>query len=405
MRRIGEATAHLFSEPEVVSTNAEVTFVSEPVVPKRKAAKDIIAAHGLATESQDLSYLMREFIQCSFPYKSPGDIEEWSKEVHGLCLTIRRGRSDFGLPYGTLARLGVIWLCTQIVENPTKDTYQLGTSLAGMLRTLGFNASTAKGSSRRKDYVTALRDLFACNISFSSKSGGSGVKCDIGKAWDLWGDSDNPEQGNLFESWVKPHADFREHVLKSHVPVPVWAIQNHVKSPMELDLLMMLSHRVHMLNHPDRTSGSLFITTDALKTQFGNEYTRHRDFRRDFTRALKQIELFTWPGLDYSMTEQGLTINRCPQLVKSRQADRDQSFRRHRKAMKPARMESIQRILETREFDTKTQEHAKMILRGLSYNQAVSSFWSWVDEKKLDIGDPSAAFIQFCITHRTRNRG
>ena len=404
MRRIGDAASRFLSEPEVPEL-PEQTAAPEQAVTKRKLAKEIVAANGLATESQDLSYLMREFIQCSFPYKSPGAVEEWSKEVHGLRLTIRRGRSDFGLPYGTLARLGVIWLCTQIVENPTKDTYQLGRSLAGMLRTLGFNASTAKGSSRRKDYVVALRDLFACNISFSSHGGGSGVKCDIGKAWDLWGDSTSPDQGNLFDSWVKPHADFREQVLKSHIPVPVWAIQNHVKSPMELDLLMMLSHRVHMLNNPDRPNGSLFITTDALKTQFGNEYARHRDFRRDFGRALEKIQLLTWPGLDYSMTEQGLTLKRCPQLVMSRQADRDLSYRRHRKSMKPARLEGIQRVLETREFDTKTRDHAEMLLRGLSYNKAVESFWGWVDDKKLDLGDPSAAFLKFCITHRTRNRG
>jgi hypothetical protein len=358
----------------------------------------------VTNDDNDLSYLMREFIQCSFPYKSPGAIEEWTKEVHGLILTVRRGRSDFGLPYGTLARLGVIWLCTQIVENPTKDTYQLGRSLAGMLRTLGFNASTAKGSSRRKDYVVALRDLFACNISFTSRAGGSGVKCDIGKAWDLWGDSASPDQGNLFDSWIKPHADFREQVLKSHIPVPVWAIQNHVKSPMELDLLMMLSHRVHMLNNQARYSGSLFITTDALKTQFGNEYSRHRDFRRDFTRALDKIKTLTWPGLEYSVTEQGLTLKRCPQLVKSKSSDRDLLLKRHKKTMKSSRLENIQRVLATREFDTKTQEHAEMILRGLSYKKAVEAFWIWADAKKVELVDPTAAFIKFCSTHRLRNR-
>lgn len=371
---------------------------------QRKTAREVVAAAGLATETDDLSYLMREFVQCSFPYKSPGQVEQWTKQVNGLSLTIRRGREDFGIPYGTLARLGVIWLCTQIVEHPVQDRYILGRSLAEMLRAVGFNASTARGSAKRKNYVVALRDLFACNISFSSKSGGSGLKADIGKAWDLWGDSDSIDQGSLFESWVIPQEDFRAHVLRSHVPVPVWAISNHVKSPMELDALFMISHRVHMINNRAQLGGALFITTDALKTQFGQDYGRHRDFRHKFVRALDNIQARTWPELRYTFTEEGLTLYASPQLVKSRQVDKDPSLRRHRKALKPAKQEAIRQILETRQFDAQTRDKAEMLLKGLSFSQAAQAFWGWVDERKIEVHDPRPLFFQFCISHRKRNR-
>jgi Plasmid encoded RepA protein len=391
---------------QVMKSVAEVLDAeSPPAAQARKSARAVVAAHGLAVEIDDLSYLMREFVQCSFPYKSPGKVEEWSREVHGLVLTIKRGRHDFAIPYGVMARLGILWLCTQIVEHPTQDSYQIGQSLAEMLRNLGFNVQTAATSARRKDYIVALRDLFACNISYSNKTGGAGVKCDIGKAWDLWGDNDNLEQGSLFVSWVKPTADFREHVLKSHVPVPNWAIKNHLRSPMELDALFMLSHRVHMLNNRPAIGGKLFITTDALKTQFGNEYARHRDFRAKFNRALTNIESQTWPKLIYEFTEEGLTLRTCEQLVKSRQTDKDAIYRRHRKQMAPARRELIAEIMETRVFDPKTREQAELLLRGLSYKVAAEAFWNWADHKKLQLHDPRAAFLTFCTSHRKRNKG
>ena len=272
-----------------------------------------------------------------------------------------------------------------------------------MLRAVGFNESTARGSSKRRGYLVALRDLFACHIKFTNASGGSGLKADIGKSWALWGDEDNPQQGNLFESWVRPTDDFREHVLKSHVPVPVWVISNHVKSPMELDVVFMLSHREHMLNNRPELGGRLFISTDALKSQFGHQYTRHRDFRREFSRALNNIQTLSWPKLKYDFREEGLTLMTSPQLVKSRQKDKDKLLRGHRKTMRPATLETIRQIMETREFDPKTRDKAEMLLRGLSYDQAVAAFWPWVAEKKLDMHDPRSVFLQFCISHRKRN--
>jgi hypothetical protein len=370
----------------------------------KKAAEIVKHSVGGIVTEDDLSYLMREFVQCSFPYKNPGDVEEWTKTVNGTTLTIKRGRSDFGTPHGVLPRLGTHWLCTQIVENPTADRYALGRSIAEILSQLKFAEGTSKHSARRKGYLVQLRDLFACNISFTSAKGGKGVKSDIGKAWDLWGDEDNLDQGSLFESWVAPTAEFREAVQRSHVPVPKWALMNHVRSPMELDLLGMLSHRVHLVNNKHIHESGLFITTDALKKQFGADYTRHRDFRQKFSRALSNIKLRTWPTLRYEFTEEGLTIFRCPQLVLTRQRDLEASYVQQRRSSKPERLKILAEIMQTREFDTRTRNSAEMRLRGLSYSQTVAAFWGFVDENNITIGDPRALFLSFCTEHRRRNR-
>jgi len=367
----------------------------------------------------DLKYLAREFVQCAFPYKNPGKIEEWRQDFHGLVFTIRRGRSDFGIPYGVVAKLGTIWICTEIVERPNADRYELGESLAEIMREVGYNAGAEK-TSRRKQHMATLRDLFAANIAFTDKTGYQLFKSDVGQGYELWGSADIPQQGNLFPSWVRPTHEFKQHVLKSFVPVPLWAMRNHLHSPLELDLLFMLGHRNHMLNNRASLGGELFIPSTALKVQFGQNYERDRDFRREFSRALTNIQTKTWnrnqsgatrpadedpegDALRAEFTRQGLFLWTSTQLVKSKPGT-DKVFARHRKTTKPAKLAQAKAIMDARKFDHETLERAKLHLGGLSVEKAEQAFWAWLQAQEIDAHDPRPLFFQFCLTHRKRNR-
>jgi hypothetical protein len=108
-------------------------------------------------------------------------------------------------------------------------------------------------------------------------------------------------QARLWEEEVELTESFFA-ALKRH-PVPIWepAIRAISRHSLVLDVYVWLTYRLRAVKKPT------LVPWPALKSQFGPEYERLRDFRRGFIRALKQA-LAVYPDANVTLDEEGLVL-------------------------------------------------------------------------------------------------
>jgi hypothetical protein len=346
------------------------------------------------------AYLVREFVQCSFPYSNPGnDVERWSRENGDLTFTVTRMNGKFPIPYGSLPRLVMFYVCTRIIEQKQK-IIPIDGSLTHALEDFGYTESSAKkGTSRRryKEQVLALCNS-ALSFHYDTASRNTGFNVMFATKYDLWWDEQSPNQDALFPSFIEVTEEFYNAVMRSPVPIPKTVIRNHVKSPLELDLLVMLNHRAFSLSKKGREA-SAFISSHQLHMQFGQEYARTRDFRAKLKRALENIQSRSWPDLVYKLTYQGLTLHRSPTLVEPKEAKLG-----IRKGY-ISQQDIIDKILRSRQMDAQTLMDAKQAAPRWDIYSLQAQFWEWIDREDIEIEkDPRGMFISFCRKHAQTNR-
>lgn len=347
------------------------------------------------------AYLVREFVQCSFPYSNPGnDVDRWSRQNGDLTFTVTRTNGRYPIPYGSLPRLVMFYVCTRIIEGKERRIPLEG-SLAQALEDFGYTeASAKKGTSRRryKEQVLALCNS-ALSFHYDTATRNAGYNVMFATKYDLWWDEQSPNQDALFPSFIEVTEEFYNAVMRSPVPIPKSVIRNHVKSPLELDLLVMLNHRAYALSKKGRGEESAFITSHQLHIQFGQEYARLRDFRAKLKRALESIKERSWPDLQYTLNYKGLTIKKSPTLVQPKEAQLG-----IRKGY-VSQQEAIDRVMRTRRFDAKTLEDAKAAAPRWDIYSLQAQFWEWIDGEEIEIEkDPRGMFIAFCRNHAKNNR-
>jgi len=372
-----------------------------PAKPKRdlRALTDSDYAALLEQPQRDdrKSYLLKELVQCSFPYSDPGDTERWECKNGHLTLRLSRLSADYPIPYGTLPRLIMIYVCTKIVEDDVRRVY-FDSSLAVALKEFGYKDSTAKKGTSRGRYKTQLLALCHCVLSFTydDETRNAGMNVPVAEMYDLWWDPKKPHQPALFPSFIEVSERFYKSVREIPVPLPNAAIKNHVKSALELDLLVMLNSRVYKLNKGEGKAE--FIPFMALARQYGQEYSRPRDFRPKLERALANIKERSWKLLNYTLDERGLVIHKSPQLVPSKL----KGPTRHQLAHSDD--DAIAEILRTRRFDLRTREKAKAAAPRWDIYSLEATFWEWVTDEGIQIEkDPRSMFVAFCRSHAKKN--
>jgi hypothetical protein len=346
------------------------------------------------------AYLVREFVQCSFPYSNPGaDVSNWSRKNGDLTFTVTRTNPGFPIPYGSLPRLVMFYVCTSIIEKKSRRIPIEG-SLTQALKDFGYTKTSAQKGYSRENYKQQVLALCNSALSFhyDTNNRNAGYNVMFATKYDLWWDERNPNQDALFPSYVEVTEEFYQAVMNSPVPIPKSVIRNHVKSPLELDLLVMLNHRIYSVNKQG-SEAATFITSQQLHLQFGQEYARVRDFRAKLRRALENIKTKSWPGLNYSLTYEGLAIRRSPSLVQPKRAQEG--------IRKGAHLGStiVDEILRSKRFDPHTLEKAKAAAPRWDVYALQAQFWTWVEQEEIEIEkDPRAMFVSFCRSHAKNNR-
>lgn len=283
--------------------------------PDRRSLVDVAAAV-LEEERQDLGITYSGFALTALPHRRLPDSQPWERSGYKIRLLIEPGRLPvknggfklYGVPYGSRARMILLYLQTRAVQTDSREV-ELGRSMHEWLDRMGLSV----GGQTYRDIREQAARIAACTLTFAWEDAHSvGFSKDsIVKGGIHFSNSANTDQGTLWEDRVLLSEAFF-HELKAH-PVPVWepALRHIQNNSASIDIYIWLAYRLHSLSRPTT------ITWPAVFEQFGAGYSRLRDFRKRFIEAL-QLALAVYPDAQVDVNEQGLMLYPSPPPIPER---------------------------------------------------------------------------------------
>jgi hypothetical protein len=279
---------------------------------------DKLVSKFLAIESETLEEaksfvcLPKSLIITTLPHSKPDELFFQRKNGH-YTLTMM-ANPNFGLPYGSLPRLFLVWLTSEALNRKREKNkslvFSLGKTFSEFLRALGLSKSGGKRGDATRMRDQMLR-LFTTNISFlyhdKKKGACKSEQFFITRSFDL---SWNPLKANIDPlaqgSTITLSHDFLCELTKSPVPFDLRVFKALFKSPLQIDIYLWLTHRFFKLNR--RTS----ISWVDLKNQFGSGYANNamgtRDFKKNFLKAFNTVRVF-YHQANVEMEEEGIVLN------------------------------------------------------------------------------------------------
>src|SRR4051812_34858011 len=118
----------------------------------------------------------------------------------------------------------------------------------------------------------------------------SRIASQIVSAFDLWFPK-QPDQRVLWPSTVRLSEEYFQSLGQHAVPLDHRAVAALASSSMALDVYVWLAQRLHRVP----PGNPQFVPWAGLYEQFGQGFTRVRDFRRRFLQTLHQV-MASYPG-------------------------------------------------------------------------------------------------------------
>lgn len=264
--------------------------------------------------SADLAFLARDLVQLTLPHSDPGDVPVWKRTNGSLLLVMARTKVDretgqlVGYPYGTIPRLLLYWLTTEVLRTKSR-TLKLGSSLNDFMGSVGLSLAT--GGGKRSNAVRLkeqMRRLFAASISIQTTdlsgpddSGGMLVA----RRSRFWWNPEDASQEDHTKSFVELSQDFYETLINAPIPVDTRALKALNHSPLALDLYAWSTHKAYATSLKNK---SVFVSYRDLQQQLGAQYSELKAFGRKFRAALALVKT-VYPGLEVKIETGGVVIS------------------------------------------------------------------------------------------------
>ena len=262
----------------------------------------------------DLGFMARLIALCSLPRTNPGDRLQF-RRVNGPYKLIMTATGDAKLPYGTLPRLLLAWVCTEAVRTQSRELV-LGRSLYEFMRKLGMEDRSGGARGDRTRLRNQMDRLFAAQVSliYEDKQQKLRVSSLVADRAEFWWDVKRPAAPVLWDSTIRLGEEFFNEIIAHPIPLDMNILRSLKRSSLGLDLYLWLTYRMFTLKDP------LQLSWRQLYRQFGadpakatDKYTV-RDFRADSLRELKKIER-AWPDLHYGTVTGGLRLSPSPPRI------------------------------------------------------------------------------------------
>lgn len=271
-------------------------------------------AHELLSLEQDtINYLHSGFCQAALPHREPKNpMEPWIRRNGAYQLVIRPGILplrdkviEVGVPYGTKARLIMIYFQTEAVRTRSR-LVDLGPTMASWLKKMGLSTSGGPRGSYAPVREQALR-IARCEFTMRFERGTSEARLSDQRIVDgmsLW--RDDSTEDDLFRTggeWVrhvKLSDAFYDHLMEHAVPLSEEAISRLKHSSLALDLYVWLTYRLHALKKETT------VPWHALSDHFGSE-SGHRQLAFRLKDVLKDV-LAVYPEADVEASGKGLIL-------------------------------------------------------------------------------------------------
>ncbi len=268
----------------------------------------------LTTEHDVVNYLHSGFCQAALPHREPKNpTEPWVRRNGSYQLVIRPGILplrdrvvEIGVPYGTKARLIMIYFQTEAVQQRS-HVIDLGPTMACWLKKMGLGTSGGPRGTYapvREQALQIARSEFTMRFERGAQEARLADQR-IVDGMDLWKD-DFSDRDDLFRTggeWVrhiKLSDVFFEHLMEHSVPLSEEAIAKLKQSSLALDLYVWLTYRLHALKK------EVTIPWHALAEHFGSE-SGHRQLAFRLKEVLRDV-IAVYPEADVEPSGRGLLL-------------------------------------------------------------------------------------------------
>lgn len=274
------------------------------------------AAAVLAEEENRFGITHAGFAMTSLPHKR---IEEglWKREGHRTTLLVESGRDRkgnlIGVPYGSIARLILLYLQTEAVRTNAPEV-ELGRSMKSWMGRM----SLTTGGRTYQLVTEQARRISACRLTFfterqngvESRHNGAFVQDAISFASAI-----NDQQPSLWQDRVRLDPGFWRSLREHPVPVREEAIKAIGTRSLAIDVYIWLAYRLHSLSKPTPVSWA------AVHGQFGAGFRLVRQIKPTFMDALR-LALAVYPEARVEAEKDVLILHPSPPAVPKIEARR-----------------------------------------------------------------------------------
>jgi len=268
--------------------------------------REIVEAASLYMSDEDssLGFAFSGWAQCALPHRRLPPDARWEIAGDRIRLVVEPGlravddgpMEPVGVPYGSVARLILLFLQTEALRKNSREV-ELGGSLRQWLTKIGASI----GGSNAKAVRDQAERISRCRLTFHIQgSGRVGLvnQSIVDRALFIETDS---RQGRLSLETAKLSEGFFDQLKRHPVPLEEAAIKAISNNPAALDVYLWLAYRLHVL------SGDKLITWQALKGQFGVSYRHLHHFKPRFTQALA-LATAVYPDARLNVLEEGVVL-------------------------------------------------------------------------------------------------
>ena len=268
---------------------------------------------GAREADPDLGFMARLLALCSLPRTDPKNRHEF-KRVNGPYTLYMVAGGGNKLPYGTLPRLLLAWVCTEAVRTQSRELI-LGDSLSEFMRRLGIYSTSGDKHTRLRNQ---MRRLFGCTVSllYENARGEATLNAPIARLTEFWWSERQPDARSLWESKIELGEDFFNEIIRYPIPIDLNTLRAMKRSPLGLDLYLYLwlTYRTFGLKRPLRLTWPLLYRQFGVDPSRSNDKFTIRNFRTDCLRELKKIKE-AWPDLHYHTVTGALVLSPSPPRI------------------------------------------------------------------------------------------
>lgn len=254
----------------------------------------------MSDEERRISVTHAGFAITALPHKAVADTL-WTRQGGNVKLRIESGLGPddqpVGLPYGSIARLILLYLQTEAVTTRSMEV-ELGRSMNDWLGRMGID----DGGKSFRLVREQSRRLSLCRLTFFSAAddvtfvrNGSFVRSAILPNHD-------GQQLALWREAVRLDEEFYKSLIEHPLPVREAAIREIARRSMAIDVYVWLAYRLHVLKKATP------IPWAALHGQFGGGFQRVRAFRTTFLQNLA-MALAAYPEARVDVEADGLVLH------------------------------------------------------------------------------------------------
>ena len=266
--------------------------------------------HQLVTASEtpaDTGFMARLLALCSLPRTNPSRRLQY-KRVNGPYALIMTAVGQTGLPFGTLPRLLLAWVCTEAVRTQSRELV-LGSSLSEFMRKLGVAPIGGGSRGERTRLRNQMRRLFNAHIQlvYEDEQVSASVNSPVASRTEFWENSTRPGERVGWDSKIELGEKFFNEIIRHPVPLDLNILKAMKRSSLGLDFYLWLTCRTFTLKRPMRLSWACLYRQFGINpAQAGGPRTVDY-FRTDCLRELKKIKL-AWPELNYAVAQGVLVL-------------------------------------------------------------------------------------------------